>query len=182
MLIGLPSLCWAQVKFPSELTSFVPYGKGPVFTARGEGHWDVKIRERGWILREGDMYKMWFTGYDGTREGIKLVGYATSSDGVRWKRRDKPLISDRWIEDMMIVKRGDTYYMFAEGRGDQAQLLTSTDGINWKHIGKLDVRLKNGKPLPKGPLVRLRLGLKTAHGTCSTSAETRGFGWPSRPT
>ena len=69
----------ADDEFPPELTQFVPYDRNPVFTAEGDGHWDVKIRERGWILREGDQWKMWFTGYDGTRAGQKKLGYATSS-------------------------------------------------------------------------------------------------------
>lgn len=41
--------------------------------------------------------------------------------------------------------------MFAEGAGDQAQLLESTDGIQWKRLGTLDVRLTNGQPIPAGP-------------------------------
>ena len=43
------------------------------------------------------------------------------------------------------------YYMFAEGAEDRAQLLTSRDGIDWKRIGHLDIRLKNGDPIPEGP-------------------------------
>src|SRR4051812_25631693 len=55
--------------FPPELVKWSPAADNPIFTAEGPGHWDVKIRERGWILREADTYRMWFTGYDGTREG-----------------------------------------------------------------------------------------------------------------
>ena len=58
----------------------------PVFNGAGPNHWDAKIRERGWIMREGDTYHLWYTGYDGTREGIKLLGYATSADGRTWTR------------------------------------------------------------------------------------------------
>jgi hypothetical protein len=41
--------------------------------------------------------------------------------------------------------------MFAEGLKDRAHLLESADGIDWKRIGPLDVRLKNGKPISDGP-------------------------------
>ena len=51
----------------------------------------------------------------------------------------------------MVVKQDDTYHMFAEGAGDIAQRLTSTDGINWKRVGPLDIRLSNGEPIPEGP-------------------------------
>ena len=72
--------------FPPELTHFVPAANNPVFTAEGPGHWDVKMRERGWILHEGPTWDLWFTGYDGTRNGLKMLGYATSADGLRWTR------------------------------------------------------------------------------------------------
>jgi sucrose-6-phosphate hydrolase SacC (GH32 family) len=139
----------ADELFPSELVDFAPAARNPVFTAEGPGHWDVKIRERGWILREEDGYHLWFTGYDGPREGIKLLGYATSPDGLKWTRHtDNPVYRDGWVEDMMVVKQADTYYMFAEGRGDQAQLLTSKDRVHWTRVGPLDIRTTGGKAIP----------------------------------
>ena len=107
----------ATDEFPPALVHWAPLPANPVFTAEGPGHWDVKIRERGSILHEGDTYHLWFTGYDGTRAGIKLLGYATSSDGLHWTRwPSNPLVPDHWVEDMMVVHRGDTYFMFCEGR------------------------------------------------------------------
>lgn len=142
----------ADDEFPSELTQFVPSDRNPVFTAEGDGHWDVKIRERGWILREGDQWKMWFTGYDGTRPGQKKLGYATSNDGFVWKRNaQNPVYSERWVEDVCVVPYNGLYYMFAEGAEDRAQLLTSRDGIDWKRVGHLDVRQVNGEPISDGP-------------------------------
>ena len=138
--------------FPAELVSFVPSGPNPVFSARGEGHWDVKIRERGFILKEGAGWHMWFTGYDGTRPGLKMLGYASSRDGVKWARHARnPIYKADWVEDMMVVKQGAVYFMFAEGRGDAAQLLVSTDGIGWTHRGAIDVRLTSGRRIPEGP-------------------------------
>ena len=61
----------ATAKFPPELVNWKSRPGNPIFTAEGPGHWDVKIRERGWILRDGNAYQLWFTGYDGTREGMK---------------------------------------------------------------------------------------------------------------
>lgn len=142
----------ATATFPAELVEFTPCAKNPIFTAEGPGHWDVKIRERGWILRDGEVWHLWFTGYDGTREGIKLLGHATSSDGLAWKRDAKnPVYSEHWVEDVMVVKHDGTFYMFSEGTGDRAQLLTSPDGVNWTRVGKLDVRYADGRPLSPGP-------------------------------
>jgi hypothetical protein len=139
-------------KFPPELVRFVPARKGPVFTAGGAGKWDAKVRERGWVLRDGGVYKMWYTGYDGTPQGRRMLGHATSPDGIRWSRHPRnPLVKDHWVEDMMVVKDGGKYIMFAEGKADRAHQLVSDDGIGWKRVGPLDVRLRGGKPIPDGP-------------------------------
>ncbi len=144
--------------FPAELTRFVPYEKNPVFVAPGEGHWDVRIRERGWIIRDAvakagqPAWHLWYTGYDGTREGIKLLGYATSDDGLTWKRHPRnPVFADSWVEDMMIVKHDGMFFMFAEGQGDKAQLLQSENGVDWTRVRTLDVRKKDGTPIEPGP-------------------------------
>jgi predicted GH43/DUF377 family glycosyl hydrolase len=138
-------------KWPRELVQFVPYKANPVF-APVKGKWDAKIRERGWILREDNVYKLWYTGYDGSKEGQRMLGYATSADGIAWTRfPHNPLAKDHWVEDMMVVKHDGQYFMFAEGREDRAHLLVSKDGIDWKRIGQLDIRLKSGKPIADGP-------------------------------
>jgi hypothetical protein len=141
--------------FPPELVKFDPIKANLVFQGRGVGNWDEHIRERGWILRDGDKWQMWYTGFEGgggdNGPNLKL-GYATSSDGLQWSRYPgNPVYDESWVEDMMVVKRLDTYYMFAEGQHDIAQLLTSTDGIHWTLVGPLDIRLTNGQPISAGP-------------------------------
>lgn len=138
--------------FPRELVDFVADPNVPVFTGAGPGHWDARIRERGWILREGDLYRMWYTGYEHDGSPLLKLGYATSPDGIHWTRHpNNPLYGEHWVEDMMVVHHKGTYYMFAEGKADQAQLLISGDGIQWKRVGQLDVRKKNGEPIDPGP-------------------------------
>ena len=137
-------------KFPPELVRFVAYDKNPVFTAE-PAKWDSKIRERGWILREDGIWKMWYTGYAKDEETHKL-GYATSLDGIHWTRHPRnPLYKDHWVEDMMIVKHDGKYIMFAEGLNDRAHMLVSKNGLDWERLGLLDIRLKNGHPIPDGP-------------------------------
>lgn len=141
-----------EISFPDELTKFKPYAHNPIFEAQGPGHWDVKIRERGWIMKEGNFYHLWFTGYDGTRDGLKKLGYAWSCDGIHWTRSPcNPVYQQHWVEDMMVIRHKGTYHMFAEGRNDIAHHLVSHDAVNWRRIGPLDVRLANGKPIPEGP-------------------------------
>lgn len=138
--------------FPPVLVAFDAHAGNPVFTAAGGDHWDAKIRERGWILREDDGYRMWYTGYDGTGAGVKMLGLATSPDGLNWTRHGaNPIYREHWVEDMMVVRHAGALYMFAEGRGDRAHLLTSKDGIHWTRQGRLDVRYADGRPLRAGP-------------------------------
>lgn len=151
LAFGLP-LRAADTGFPAEITQFQPYANNPVFTAGEPGEWDAAIRERGWILRDGDSWRLWYTGYDGTRTGRRMLGLATSTDGIHWTRHsDNPIYDAGWVEDVMVVPHDGRLYMFAEGERDQAQLLVSDDGIRWKRIGPLDIRLTTGEPIPPGP-------------------------------
>lgn len=133
--------------FPNELLNWKPYRANPLFTSSGPGHWDTKIRERGWILRDSNTYHLWFTGYDGTREGLKQLGHAVSSDGIRWTRSPvTPLSGNHWVEDMMVIKHGNMFYMFAEGDHNHfSVMLSSENGVDWKWRGRLDVRMADGK-------------------------------------
>src|SRR5580765_3750173 len=69
-------------EFPAELTRFQPYGKNPVFAGAGGTAWDAKIRERGWIIRDGDGWRMWYTGYQDVEKPQMMLGLATSRDGL----------------------------------------------------------------------------------------------------
>ncbi|HEX5555166.1 MAG TPA: glycosylase [Chitinophagaceae bacterium] len=137
--------------FASEMVNFVPYEKNPVFKGTGTDTWDKQIRERGYIIFEGGIYKMWYTGYNGSDTVPKYLGYATSGDGIHWTRYPKnPVFTKKWTEDMFVVKNEGTYYMFAEGRNDVAHALVSDDGIHWLEEGDLDIRTTKGASVP-GP-------------------------------
>lgn len=137
--------------FPPEVSSFTAYEKNPVFSGTGANTWDEQIRERGWIMKEGDTWHLWYTGYR-KDENEKHLGYATSPDGLTWTRyQNAPVYDAGWVEDMCVIKSDGTYYMFAEGRGDTAHLLTSTDRIHWKENGPLQIQLSDGRPISPGP-------------------------------
>jgi sucrose-6-phosphate hydrolase SacC (GH32 family) len=137
--------------FPAEMVRFIPSPTSPVFAGTGTGTWDQKIRERGFILCEDSLYKMWYTGYNPGIAEQKFLGYATSEDGVNWARySDKPVFSDKWTEDVFVTKYENIYYMYAEGDHDIAHMLTSSDGINWKEQGDLTILTTTGDTIP-GP-------------------------------
>jgi len=139
--------------YPSEIINFVELPDNPVFSGTGENTWDREIRERGYILKEEDGYHMWFTGYNPDNKPLLLkLGYAFSEDGFSWTRHpENPIFDESWVEDMMVIKHGEVYYMFAEGQGDVAKMLTSTDRIHWENQGNLNVRQTNGSPISEGP-------------------------------
>jgi hypothetical protein len=141
----------ASDPFPKELVDWVPYEGNPLFAGTGRDTWDREIRERGFILREGGAWRLWFTGYDSTKSEVKSLGYATSPDGIRWMRHPGNPVFDRlWTEDVFVVKHEGVYQMFAEGTNDVAHRLTSADGLRWEDQGRLDIRTRSGAPLSAG--------------------------------
>ena len=139
-------------RFPPELVEFGPPSATPLFTGGGPNAWDRDIRERGWIMREDGLWHLWYTGSSGDSGPLRRLGYATSHDGLNWCRRSAaPLIEDRWVEDMCIVRRGGCLFMVAEGENDVAHWLTSTDRIHWRPRGAVDIRGVDGRPISEGP-------------------------------
>jgi len=137
--------------FPDEMVSYTPYKVNPVFKGTEAETWDRTIRERGYILYENGTYKLWYTGYKKEDSDPKSLGYATSDDGINWKRYPgNPVFSEKWTEDMFVLKDHDKYFMYAEGKNDVAHLLTSENGINWQEQGDLIIRKTNGDTIP-GP-------------------------------
>jgi hypothetical protein len=149
---GEPRVTAAPGEFPKQLVDWVPYAGNPLFSGTAQGTWDDSIRERGFILREGGLWRLWYTGYNRARSETMALGYATSPDGVRFTRHAGNPVFDRvWTEDVFVVPHAGGYQMFAEGKGDVAHRLTSSDGVAWRDAGRLDVRTRSGAPLPPGP-------------------------------
>ena len=138
-------------EFPPELVKFTPSKENPLFAGTGKDTWDRNIRERGYILYDEGIYKMWYTGY--REESAEMhLGYATSDDGLNWTRYPKnPIFSDNWTEDMQVIKHENKYLMVVEGRNDIAHFMLSDDGIHWSDQGDLDVRQTNGDKISPGP-------------------------------
>lgn len=139
------------IVFAKEMVEFQPNKQNPLFTGTNCETWDKKIRERGFILSEDGYYKMWYTGYKGNDNDPKYLGLATSKDGINWVRDpNNPIFSQKWTEDMFVIKHEGKYYMYAEGKNDIAHLLISDDGINWNEKGDLVILTEKGDPI-SGP-------------------------------
>lgn len=151
LLLCWPSLARSQ-DFPRDFTEWAPLVDRPVFAGTGQDTWDKKIRERGWILKVGETYHLWYTGYNDDRSPLRLLGHATSADGLKWERdKRNPIFTKGWVEDMCVLQHEGKFLMFAEGEGDIAHALSSPDGVDWTEEGRLDVRKHDGTPISPGP-------------------------------
>jgi hypothetical protein len=148
---------WAESpRFPEALVSFGPPSAQPLFSGGGPDAWDRDLRERGWIIRQGGRWDLWYTGSNPDRDRVRRLGHATSPDGLNWTRSSaSPLVADRWVEDVCVVparcRGADVLWMFAEGEHDIAHLLVSRRGDAWRPCGPLDIRLVSGAAIPDGP-------------------------------
>jgi hypothetical protein len=141
---------WAD-DFPKDLVRWSPLPGNPVFKGTGDRSWDHKIRERGYILREGEKYHLWYTGYNDELSPTKFLGHATSTDGLHWRRDPaNPIFKDSWVEDVCVIHQHGLFVMFAEGKNDIAHQLISRDGVHWSDEGSLDIRKTDGSPIGKG--------------------------------
>jgi signal transduction histidine kinase len=69
--------------------SWKKYPHNPVLDVT-PGGWDSKAAHRGYILASGSSYKMW---YNGDSLGKFYIGYATSKDGIHWRKHSRPVFS-----------------------------------------------------------------------------------------
>ena len=126
-------------------------------------HWSAPVivlgpnKESGWedainrpaVIKQGGIYHMWFTGQvnAGEDNGHSAIGYATSIDGVTWKRMsDKPVLSPAQSWEKVAVMCPDViwddeaklYKMWYSG-GEQREpddigYATSSDGLVWTKL------------------------------------------------
>lgn len=119
----------------SEANPFL--GPGPA------GSWDDAFRGQISVLKDGGLYKMWYSGAaDG---GYWQTGYATSTNGTDWNiYGSNPVLSvgpnGSWDEQEadgpVVIKDGGTYKMWYHGCDVGYTICsigyaTSTNGIDW---------------------------------------------------
>jgi hypothetical protein len=142
VLLVQAALVRAGGPFPPEIIEFGPPSAQPLFAGGGTVAWDRDLRERGWIIREGNRWSLWYTGSNPDRDPVRRLGLATSGDGLNWTRSHRnPLVPDAWVEDVCVIRHAGWYRMFAEGEEDVAHQLMSRDRVRWQRCG----------PLPDGP-------------------------------
>jgi hypothetical protein len=109
----------------------------PVLANGEPGSWDVSLRTVN-VLRDGDVYKMWYSG--GNKDDVR-IGYATSPDGLHWTRyAGNPVLvqeasweSVRVLSPCVLRVSGEYQMWYSASNGQSARICyaNSTDGILW---------------------------------------------------
>ena len=159
--------------------------------------WEADIN-RPVVLRDGDIYRMWYTGQ---ARGRSWIGYATSEDGRTWRREsDKPVLSAEGPWEKVAVmcphvihdERSGLYRMWYSG-GEQYEpdaigYATSRDGLVWeKHRSNPVFRPDPASAWEKDRVTACQVVRRGDWlSSCSTSGSGTGTtprsGWPARRT
>jgi len=130
----------------------------PVLERGPAGEWDDSYMVTGAVIKEGNTFKMWYSGGTGGTfpNAIMRMGLATSTDGINWTKYDDPATTDPpfqfsdpvlplgspgsweaiWAWSPSVLTTPSGYEMWYEGintsTGNAAVgYATSQDGINW---------------------------------------------------
>jgi hypothetical protein len=88
---GLAGTATFQIGYAISMDglNWTRYSNEPVLTPGDSGRWDDSAVAVPNVIREGNLYKMWYGGFDGT---FYQTGYATSlPDHISWKNSTIPL-------------------------------------------------------------------------------------------
>lgn len=130
------NVSWNQ----SDGITWGKYAGNPVLINGSAGSWNSENVEAPFVLFDGVEYKMWFSGFDGTKTRI---GLATSSDGINWTEYSNNPVLDtgipgEWDQNYAyspaVIYDGREYKMWYagyDGNSVRIGLATSPDGINW---------------------------------------------------
>ena len=85
------------------------------------------------VIRDGDIFRMWYTGYDGIYANI---GMATSTDGINWIKYGMPLLGG--YAPSVLKDDDNIYKIWYISHGDLVNYAESNDGIQWITYGPVE--------------------------------------------
>jgi predicted GH43/DUF377 family glycosyl hydrolase len=128
----------------------------PVMDLGQPGDWDSNELIHPFVIREGDLFRMWYNGHDGLTQRIL---YASSPDGVEWTRfAAYPMLEpgqagawdDRELGPLYVLKDDESYRMWYTGWNQLNEFrigyATSPDGLAWTKDEANNPVLSPGEP------------------------------------
>jgi predicted GH43/DUF377 family glycosyl hydrolase len=136
----------------SDGVSWTRYAQNPVLTEGASGEWDHGSVNEAWVIYEGGLFKMWYSGetLTGTNPytaqiATYQIGYATSTDGIHWtKYFGNPVLTtgpsgswdDKWVWRPIVLSTSpSSWLMYYSGESKSGATgggtARSTDGIHW---------------------------------------------------
>lgn len=135
---SLDGLAWTKYDDPSTTTP--PFAKSDPVLKGTSGVWDESGVFVPFVMKEGGLYKMW---YSGVQANIQMIGYAMSTDGINWTKVPAPVLTigsagsweDGYVDSPSVLREGGIYHMIYSG-SSQAPAhrighAFSIDGITW---------------------------------------------------
>jgi predicted GH43/DUF377 family glycosyl hydrolase len=139
----------------------------PVLPLGELGEWDDEQVYTADVRFDGTMYQMWYMGYDGI---TYRIGYASSSDGIKWhKYNSNPVLNlgpsglwdDRGVAHPRVIFDGTTYHMWYAG--DDSQNLRIgyatapvTSISDEDYVSPVDFLLVQNYPNPFNPITTIK--------------------------
>jgi len=129
---------------PGYITGgWVRQTSAPTLPLGSAGEFDSVRMQHPEVIYDGNEYKMWYTGHDGSKNRI---GYATSTDGINWTKHGMVLdvgpnaweSKGAYSPSVLYDSNAGKYKMWYtgyDGSKNRIGYATSTDGINWTKHG-----------------------------------------------
>lgn len=138
---------------PDRIT-WTKHPANPLLRVGAPGTWEsIAVRQPA-IIVEGNVYKMWYEGYNGA---TRSIGFATSTDGINWTKYPmNPLLvagpgsfDITGVGEPAVVKAGNVYHMTYTGYDNTGTgrigYAFSPDGISWQKYSGNPI-LQHGSP------------------------------------
>ena len=175
----------------------------PVLTPGAGNAWDGKGVSNPNVIFDGQMYHMWFAAWPNRVPKIANAGYATSSDGINWKKHPaNPVLEigepgswdDHWAVGFSVILNGSFFEMWYFGWNQikcEVGFATSRDGIIWNkspenpilkagEFGAWDAIMVGRRVLSQDSVYSMWYSgiynIKTAYGYATTS-QTEAENW-----
>ena len=159
----------------SDGVSWTRYAQNPVLTEGAVSEWDHGSANEAWVIYDGGLFKMWYSGETLTSANPSIaqiatyqIGYATSTDGIHWtKYPANPVLTtgpsgswdDKWVWRPIVLSTSPSswlMYYIGESRSGAVGGGTarSTDGIHWtKTTANITVPKSNWDSSKQNPTI-----------------------------